>query len=271
MVKNVLYVHGFNGNPKGGTYEGLVEFFKDKPEYQVISFSFPKLHTDVNETQKQIEALVDKYDVKLLIGASLGGFYTLCCERPVRKIVINPCMLPSVEIPLLKDRETGCSIHIEENVLQEWKALEKYELKDEYKRAVGIFGKQDTTFHYGENHNFKPLFENKRFGLSLETDGKHSLEVNEIVKIMKYALFSSGEIKKFSGRIENLRIRKMPDSELWETEESFCQFWIDDVEFLVVPYVYEKYKTIFREDSCIEFYADSGTVNKKMYSFVSSI
>lgn len=179
-MNTVLYIHGFNGNPKGGTYDGLVKFFEDKSDYQVISFPFPELHTNVVNTQKQIEKLVDEYDVKFLIGASLGGFYTLCCKRPVRKIVINPCMLPSVEIPLLKDRVTGTPIQIGETVLSQWKELEKYELNDEYKNATGIFGKQDDTFHYDENCNFSPFFQKLFTNEVVLIDGVHSLEESQL-------------------------------------------------------------------------------------------
>lgn len=187
-MKTVLYIHGFNGNPKGGTYEGLVEFFKTMPDYQVISFPFPNLHTDVQGTQRQIEKYIDETNTSILIGASLGGFYTLCCARSVQKIVINPCMEPSKEITLLKDRETGLPIHIEEEVLNQWKELEKYNLDPEFKQVTGIFGRQDFTFHYDENHNFSPLFEKLFSSNYIMVDGEHSLEVEQLKEGMKFCL-----------------------------------------------------------------------------------
>ncbi|MDO4507505.1 MAG: YqiA/YcfP family alpha/beta fold hydrolase [Spirochaetales bacterium] len=181
-MTNILYVHGFNGNPKGGTYEGLVDFFKDKEDYNVISFPFPKLHSSVEETQKYIEELVDQHDIKILIGASLGGFYTLCCKKPVKKIAINPCMIPSVEITLLKDRDSGKPIHIEESVIAKWKELEKYELDDSFKDASGIFGLQDATFHYDENHNYSPLFRQLFSDSIAMVEGVHSLENHQLAE-----------------------------------------------------------------------------------------
>lgn len=179
-MKTVLYIHGFNGNPKGGTFDGLVKYFSTKEDYQVISFPFPKLHTDVEETQKEIERLIEENNVQILIGASLGGFYTLCCKKSVKKIVINPCMIPSVEIPMLKDRITGEPIHIEEKVLNSWRTLEKFDLPLEFKNAAGIFGKQDKTFHYDENNNFSPLFKEKFSDKITLIDGVHSLEDEQI-------------------------------------------------------------------------------------------
>lgn len=187
-MKTVLYIHGFNGNPKGGTYDGLVSFFKDKTEYRVISFPFPELHTDAEKTQKEIERYIDENDVSILTGASLGGFYTLTCRRSVFKVAINPCMLPSHEIPLLKDRNTGASVTISTNVLKKWRELEKYDIPADCKHAAGIFGKQDETFHYDENHNYKPLFEQLFGSNAVLVEGVHSLTAEQIAEGMKQIL-----------------------------------------------------------------------------------
>lgn len=187
-MKTVLYIHGFNGKAKGGTYDGLVSFFKDKPEYRVISFPFPELHTDVEKTQQQIERYIDENDVSILTGASLGGFYTLTCKRPVFKIAINPCMLPSREIPLLKDRDTGAPVHVGPDVLAMWKKAEEYDLPADCKQAAGIFGKQDTTFHYDENHNYKPLFEQLFGSNAVLVEGVHSLTAEQIAEGMNGVL-----------------------------------------------------------------------------------
>ncbi len=220
FMKTVLYIHGFNGNPKGGTYEGLCSFFAGKPDYKVISFPFPKLHTDASETQNQINHLIKTYNVKILVGASLGGFYALCCKKSVFKIAINPCMVPSKEIPLLKDRNTGKSIYIEENVISKWKELEKYQLPKSSKNAFGIFGKEDATFHFDENHNFEPLFR-KYFPSdnhfldsenSVFVEGEHSLNQESIKIGMEKAIQYFEMLEKplcgktFSFTVKNLKI-----------------------------------------------------------------
>ena len=180
MKKTILYIHGFNGNPQGGTYQGLVDFFSDKNDYEVISYPFPALHTDVEKTQKQIENYIEQNNVSILVGASLGGFYTLCCKKPVFKIAINPCMIPSKEIPMLTDRETGAPVQIAENVISNWLKLEEFNLHDEQKQAFGIFGLQDKTFHYNENHNFKPLFEKVFNNHTALIPGEHSLTTEQL-------------------------------------------------------------------------------------------
>ncbi|MBO4698418.1 hypothetical protein J5690_02250 [bacterium] len=41
--------------------------------------------------------------IKYIIGHSLGGFYALCINADVKKIVINPCLKPHIELPKLDD------------------------------------------------------------------------------------------------------------------------------------------------------------------------
>lgn len=182
MKTNILYIHGFMGNSKGGTFQALNDFSKKIKDCNIFSFQFDDLHLDVQKTQKQIENYCDKHNINLLIGASLGGFYTLQCKKPIKKIAINPCMIPSIEIPLLKDKVTGENIKIDSKVLEDWKKLEEYKI---FSNAFGIFGKQDETFHFDENHNFSPLFE-KLFRVEKQNfiliDGKHSLEKEELEK-----------------------------------------------------------------------------------------
>lgn len=180
MKTNILYVHGFMGNSRGGTFQAIEDFSSRIEDCSLHTFQFDTLHTDVEATQKKIEELCGKFDINLLVGASLGGFYTLVARLPVRKIAINPCMIPSVEIPALKDRVTGENVKIDPKVISAFKTLEKYEI---YSSAFGIFGKQDQTFHFDENHNFSPLFkkifhsERKNYAM---VDGQHSLEKEEL-------------------------------------------------------------------------------------------
>ena len=121
MKKNALYIHGFMGNPKGGTFETLNKTLKN---WNVHSIPFPDLHTDILKTQRLIKAYCKENDIEMLIGASLGAFYVLQHEDIIDKLVINPCMYPSVEIPKLKDRTTGDPIVLSKEVLSgliKWK------------------------------------------------------------------------------------------------------------------------------------------------------
>jgi len=184
MKTNILYIHGFAGNAKGGTFQALEQFSKKIENCSLYSFQFEDLHLNVEKTLKEIEEYCLKYDINLLVGASLGGFYTLISRLPIKKIVINPCMIPTKEIVLLKDRVTGEPIKIDPKILAQWKKYEDYNL---FSDAFGIFGKQDELFHFDKNHNYSPLFKKlfKSFRNKenlIKIDGKHSLEKDELEK-----------------------------------------------------------------------------------------
>ncbi len=249
-MKKILYIHGFNGNPKGGTFDGLVDYFSGT-EFQVISFPFPDLHTDVEKTQRLIEKYVDENDVKIIVGASLGGFYTLCCERSVFKIAINPCMIPSKEIELLKDRTTGENISIDKNMIAKWKAMEEYNLKEEFRQAVAIFGKEDKTFHNGEECNYKNLFD-KIFPSarmkSVMVDGFHSLTAKQISEGMEKVLKFFCEIHCIEGTVSEI-------NELETMKKNRLTFFkINDKKIVVFQKSYEKYGELIKDGSKLKVY-----------------
>ena len=102
MKTNALYIHGFMGNPKGGTFETLTKALSN---WNIHSIPFPDLHTDISKTQQIIKSYCKENNIEMLIGASLGAFYVLQYEDIIDKLVINPCMYPSIEIPKQKDRK----------------------------------------------------------------------------------------------------------------------------------------------------------------------
>ncbi|MBQ0071201.1 MAG: hypothetical protein KBS81_04995, partial [Spirochaetales bacterium] len=87
----VVTVHGFNGSPKNKAYR---EINRILPNAEVIGLEYEDW-LDSSGIEKTLEALAPD----LIIGNSLGGFYTLCYKGECRRIVINPCLQPSVEIP----------------------------------------------------------------------------------------------------------------------------------------------------------------------------
>lgn len=93
----ILYIHGFNGSPEGHSYSLLK---KHLPE----SCSLIGMDYNQNDCQialTQIRETVQKESIDLIIGCSLGGFLTLLTEG-VERFVVNPCYLPSIELPKLK-------------------------------------------------------------------------------------------------------------------------------------------------------------------------
>ena len=175
MKKNALYIHGFMGNPKGGTFETLNKTLKN---WNVHSIPFPDLHTDILKTQRLIKAYCKENDIEMLIGASLGAFYVLQHEDIIDKLVINPCMYPSVEIPKLKDRTTGDPIVLSKEVLSGFDKMEKYEnIPEKQKlRIFGIFAKDDELFHFKDSFDKLFCYTKCEMPNSVLINGHHSVE-----------------------------------------------------------------------------------------------
>ena len=175
MKKNALYIHGFMGNPKGGTFETLHKTLKN---WNILSIPFSDLHTDVSKTQELIKSYCKENNIEMLMGASLGAFYVLQYEDFIDKLVINPCMYPSVEIPKLKDRTTGEPIILSKEVLSAFRKMEKYENISENQKlhTFGIFAKDDELFHFKDS--FDKLFSCKEGKMqnSVLINGHHSIE-----------------------------------------------------------------------------------------------
>ena len=192
--KNALYIHGFMGTPKGGTFLALEKYFQD---WKIHSIPFTELHTDTNKTKELIKIYCKDHDINILIGASLGAFYVLQHDELIDKIVINPCMYPSIELLKLRDRETGTPFSFDNKVMEDFKKMEKYlDIKEEQKmRVFGIFAKDDELFHY--QNKFDELFGDKnRTSNSILIDGHHSIDEQYLVIGLNGADLFFAELEK---------------------------------------------------------------------------
>lgn len=99
-MKKLLYVHGYNGSPDGGSCR---LFKKHKPEnWEVIGMDY--CQDDCELALRQIRETIEREGIDVVVGCSLGGFLTLLTTG-VRRFEVNPCYLPSVELPKLKPFE----------------------------------------------------------------------------------------------------------------------------------------------------------------------
>ncbi|MBQ3921860.1 MAG: hypothetical protein II707_01090 [Spirochaetales bacterium] len=166
-MHNILYIHGFNSSGNSNTVRNLRSMFLG---YNIYFDTFDLL--DLDGTQDKIHQLMKEYRIDILIGSSFGAFHVLMCDTNETKIVINPCMYPSVEIPKLEPS-------LSENVIA---AMKEYESR--YKPApykiFGIFGKDDELFSYREK--FRQLFgyTNNKSENSILIDGHHRLSPEEL-------------------------------------------------------------------------------------------
>lgn len=149
---------------QGPVYEGLKSFFQKKEDYETYSIPFPEILTDPVKTVERIKTFVVEKKINILAGTSLGGFYALTFPEKVFKIVMNPCLFPSIEVEQVKNKVTGEYVKVSSEVKLVWQKMEA-SLKDfsllpeEARSAFGLFGNQDFLFHYEKDHTYKPLFE----------------------------------------------------------------------------------------------------------------
>lgn len=97
LMKKLLYIHGYNGSPEGGSCR-LFRKYMPAEEWQVIGMDY--YQEDCATALKQIRETIESEHIDLVVGSSLGGFLTLLTTG-VPRIVINPCYSPSVELPKL--------------------------------------------------------------------------------------------------------------------------------------------------------------------------
>lgn len=144
-MKTLLFIHGFNGSKNSSTGKSLEKGLSGKYKYIAEDFNL----LDVKGTLAKIKDLIELHHVDLLAGTSLGSFYVLASDFKGQKLVINPCMKPSEEIPKLHEA-------IDPSILNQWKDIETEIYDGNVKPNVsGIFATKDELF--GEK--YIPLFE----------------------------------------------------------------------------------------------------------------
>lgn len=99
MIK-ILYVHGYNGKANGESFQKLAKYAEvaDFGGEKVEMHSFDYEATIPFKAERALRKYYFENDIDLIIGSSLGGFIAASCEW-ARRIVVNPCWKPSVELP----------------------------------------------------------------------------------------------------------------------------------------------------------------------------
>lgn len=91
MKKKVLYIHGFCSSAQTGTVGRLREVLHDTCEVHAFDVNH---HPE--ESIRRIEEYVAEQGIELLMGTSLGGYYTLCADVSCPKVAVNPATNPEV-------------------------------------------------------------------------------------------------------------------------------------------------------------------------------
>lgn len=133
-MKKILYIYGYGSDANSSTSANLQSVLGNG--FDVRSVNYDQLHP--KKAIKQLSEIVDDGNYDAVIGSSLGGYYTLQLKANVKKVVINPCMVPSIELPKL-----GCDIQ----TAQKFKEYETYSKAD---NVLGLFGDHDELIDYKE-------------------------------------------------------------------------------------------------------------------------
>lgn len=197
MVK-ALFVHGLNSDENSTTGK-LVKKILAEFNIEVLTETFDLLNP--HSSIEKIDNLVS--DVDMIIGHSLGGFYVLFETTSIPKIVINPCMFPSIEIPRLTT--------ISDDLIKKWEKMENFYLKyidaEMSSCTFGIFAKNDELFSHIDA--FKEFYGKTNAGM-LHYDlieGNHRLTKDELEMPLIKAVSYFEELSQYPNLKESVKQR----------------------------------------------------------------
>lgn len=101
MKKRILFIYGFGGSPDS-TFCRLIREALPSERYEVLCPAYPQ--NEIEKSREQLAAFIEQEHIDLVMGTSLGGFIALSLPTAVPCIALNPCMMPSVELPKLEPR-----------------------------------------------------------------------------------------------------------------------------------------------------------------------
>ena len=188
-MRNALFINGFNSDEHSSTGAKVKNVLKE------LGFSTMIKTFDVLspfKTKKEIDEMLKSGSFNLVVGHSLGGFYTLATQFPkslnAKKIIINPSIVPEEDLKRIAS--------LREEILEEFailnKEIRKISSKEEKDTVFALFGKRDELIadnerkpyidlflkHYGNNYEIlecthRPDEESLKIGLrlALETLG----------------------------------------------------------------------------------------------------
>ena len=154
-MRHALFIHGFNSDEHSST-GAKVKDVLNKLGFSTMIKTFDMLNPV--KTKKEIEEILKNNSFDIIVGHSLGGFYTLVAELPapsnIKKIIINPSISPENDLRKLAS--------IKEEILQDFATLNEEKRKNttvEAKSAVfALFGKHDELLKDEERQPYVNLF-----------------------------------------------------------------------------------------------------------------
>lgn len=171
--KNLLYIHGLNSSGQSTTARHIKKYLGNK--FNIYTHTWNLTQPGV---EKDINKFVVDHNISVVIASSLGAFYALTITDSVARILINPCMRPSVEVPKLTE--------LLDAQIEAFRKLEDqtYSQIDAETRMCTFagFGDKDELFNY--QADFK-----KKYGAHMViVPGGHRLQPNSLYKVIESGL-----------------------------------------------------------------------------------
>ena len=187
QMKNILYIHGLNSDKNSSTFKILKSSLKD---YNWYTDTFDLL--DTNATTHHIEEIIRTNQITTVVASSLGAFYGLNIRDSLAKILINPCMKPSIEISKLADNvDTEAFEEMEKDIYSN--------IDSELRMCTySVFGDRDELFDYSEM--FTQLY-GKNF---IRVSGGHILDNETLLSSVQSGLHCFDELNKKLEMLDSL-------------------------------------------------------------------
>lgn len=167
---NVLYVYGWGSNAKSRTADLFADNFPANYKVHTVQYN----QNNGTEAIDTIRKYVNDNHIDIVIGTSLGGFLTLMVHG-VPRIIVNPCMYPSVELP---------KIGVPQEIADTYKFLEngiKNNDLEDNTIVLGVFADNDELL----GQKYVPVF-NKYYGWTKFIKGGHRLDNDNVKELVDY-------------------------------------------------------------------------------------
>lgn len=175
MNEKILYVYGYGSNPNESFTMKELKKITDELGYDLVSIEYDQNNPD--EGLNTLEKYIKDNKIKYVIGHSLGGFMTLCIDEDVKKLVINPCMKPHLELPKIGKISTKTLYEYE--YLYGWLTNgNDTPWMSQLEDVIGLFGDHDELIDYYES--FKKIYP-----LAYRINAGHRPEANAYTEDIK--------------------------------------------------------------------------------------
>jgi len=167
----ILYIHGFTSCGLGNKSRLLQEYFGRE---RVLA---PDLPDQPLAVVACLEELIGQYDIRLLVGSSLGGYFAtwLKGKHDIPAVLINPAIAPYLLLEDYLGSHQGCNgrrVEVTPDTLAALRGLHRPVLRDDerylvllqtgdqildYRHAAACYAGKDIVIEQGGNHRFDNL------------------------------------------------------------------------------------------------------------------